>query len=93
MAGGLREARQVVVVILDFVVPSVDGVNSTDVARSQVFAVRAAGVDQLHVVAVELLRVVGCEFSQGPVPSHCGRGVKRSFFVGLVQDVLLELIE
>lgn len=93
MASGLREARQVVVVILDFVVPSVDGVDAADVARRQIFAVRAAGVDQLHVVAVKVFSVVGCEFSQGPIPRHRGGRVKRSFFVGLVQDLLLELIE
>lgn len=93
VTSGFRVAWVGVVVILDFIVPSIDWVFTANETGSQVLTVWAIRVDQLDIVTVEFLSVVGCEISQLPVPLEGWGRMKSSLLVCLFQDITLELIE
>lgn len=85
MTSCLRKAWVVVVVVLDFVVPSISRLDTSNVTCSQVFSVWAARVDKLDIVTVKGLGgVVSSVVSQGPVPSQALDVVQGSLFVVFV---------
>lgn len=93
VTGGFRETWVQPVVLVDFVVPSINRRLATGVASSQVLTVWTTGVDQLNVVAVKLLCVVGCVLSQSPVPCECRCTMQCSLLVCLRQNLTFEVVE
>lgn len=85
MTSSLRKAWVVVIVVLDFVVPSIGRLDTSNVTSSQVFSVWTARVDKLDIVTVKGLGgVVSSVVSQGPVPGQALDVVQGSLFVVFV---------